>query len=153
MIKDAEILAITITFAVLRSRFPKQQFNETITFVTRLLKQSCDFIIVPEWRLSTGAIHYHGTVSIFDRIKWHKQTLPSLTNVGFCKFKPIDNYDKWSGYLAKEQCVAQGILGENFFLPICTHIDKNKEKASAKQLKGGGIKPSIHDYFNPEVME
>jgi len=153
MEKDGENYAITITFATLRSNFPKQQFRETITYVTKTLKQSTSFIIVPEWRITNGSIHYHGTIHIFDKVKWYKSTLPSLKKMGYCLIKKIDNYDKWNSYLAKEQCVAQGILGEDYFLPIYRYIENTKE-ASAKLLKGGLINPSIYDYIEepPYIM-
>lgn len=125
----AEGFAITVTFSKLLARTPNGMFKETIPELSRVLWLSTDFLIWPEWRLATGDIHYHGVVYIYDKIKWHKSTLPALKRFGFFKIKPIDNYDKWIKYCTKEEQIATDIIDVK--LPIETNI-----KLVASKKKG-----------------
>jgi len=104
------VYAYTQTFKCLRNKRPRAQFKETIVFLTKTLARSCLYTIIPEWRYTTGEIHYHGILCIKDSIKWFKQTLPTLRYQGYICLKPIDNLEKWIDYIVKQAYIAEGIL-------------------------------------------
>lgn len=117
---DIEKYAITVTFAKLIHKTPKGMFRETIQHLQKTLAKSCDYEIYPEFRIVTGDIHYHGTIAIKDKIKWYKQTLPSLKRMGYVKVKKIDDLQGWTKYLQKEYSITKGIL--DIELPIKEYI-------------------------------
>lgn len=128
-IESKKYYAITITFKHLHCKTPKGQFKETAPYLTKLLKRSTDFSIIPEFRISNNSIHYHGIISINDRIKWHKSTLPSLQSLGFICIKPLkqNGFDGWVKYYHKEIDICNAILGNLF--PLDSEIAfKAKEK-------------------------
>lgn len=126
------IFAYTQTFTATHLKTPKGQFKETVVHLTKLLARSTAFILVPEWRATNGSIHYHGILIIKDRIKWLKQTLPSLRTLGYVLIKPIDNMQKWIEYFTKEMYIASGII--DLQMPICEQVvicqNKCKEKTN-----------------------
>lgn len=134
--EKAQLYAITITYKSLNNKTPYGQFRETAPYITSLLAKSTTFKIVPEWRITNGSIHYHGTINIVDRIKWLKQTLPSIKSLGFLLVKPIDNNDKWESYLAKELDIARGIVKElSFPLDKEVYIEKKKKKVDYPDIE------------------
>lgn len=124
--------ALTITFKHLHTKSPKGMFKETAPYLTKLLNRSTIFSIVPEFRHTTGDIHYHGVIQITDYIKWHKDTLPSLKRLGYVCIKMIggkscvlkrsyyDMFKGWEKYYTKEIDIARGLLGDYF--PITKEI-------------------------------
>lgn len=108
---DVDIVnyAITITFKRLLSKSAFGMFKETAPVVTRILHPSTKYELYPEWRHTTGEIHYHGKIVITDYIKWFKSTLPMLKRLGYCCIKKVDNMEKWDKYLKKEMYIANAI--------------------------------------------
>ena len=137
-----ESYAITLTFKYLKCNSPKGQFRETIQYLTKTLNRSCKYELYPEWRHTTGHIHYHGTIWIVDMIKYFKQTLPTLKSMGFILIKKIDNKDKWDTYCKKEKHIAEGILGIE--IPINSVIEYKPVKT--KTLKGMSCIEMIESY-------
>lgn len=128
-----EPYAITITFGYLKCKTPQGQFMETIGYITKILNRSCEFRIWPEWRVTTGHIHYHGTVWIKDKIKWFKDTIPKLNSLGYKLIKKIDDESKWETYCKKEENIAKDIL--SIEIPINKPIIyKSKHKKSFKGM-------------------
>lgn len=127
-----EPYAITITFGYLRCKTPQGQFKETIPYLTKILNRSCEFQIWPEWRVTTGHIHYHGTVVIKDKIKWFKETVPQLGSLGFKLIKKIDDKTKWETYCKKEEDIAKGIL--QIPIPINSIIKYTPKQKSHKGM-------------------
>lgn len=149
MEKDAILYAITVTFSIIKSNYPKQQFNETIGVLSNELHKSTQFIIMPEWRATNGSIHYHGTLTITDKIKWYKSTLPRIKRWGYVLIKKIDDIKKWTDYMYKEHCIAQGILGEDIHLPIYRYTDIRK-LIKRKEALPLVPRASIHDWLENE---
>lgn len=139
----SEPYAITITFGYLKCKTPGGQFKETISYLTKILDRSCDFKLWPEWRTTTGHIHYHGVVWIKDKIKWFKETLPKISSLGFKLLKKIDNEDKWQKYCVKEQNIAESILGIS--IPITKPIIF-KTGPGRKSFKGMSCIEMIYQY-------
>ena len=123
---EKPLYAITITFKEIHSKTPKGQFKETYKTVCRILAQSTDFEIYPEYRLLSGEIHYHGTIDIKDNIKWLKATLRQLKGLGFCKLKKIDDLQGWLKYCEKEMSQSQELIGLK--LPIKNEMWKHNPK-------------------------
>lgn len=121
-VKLLEEYAITVTYKYLHCKTPRGQFKESAPYLTRILKRSTSFNIIPEFRHTTGDIHYHGIICITDYIKWHKSTLPELKRLGFVCIKKIhkDLRDGWIKYYTKEIDIAKGILGDYF--PLTSEI-------------------------------
>lgn len=134
-VKKSQEYAITITFKHLHCKSPKGMFKETSPYLTKLLSRSTNFSIIPEFRHTTGDIHYHGIISIVDYIKWHKSTLPSLKSLGYLCIKPLKNdlKDGWVKYYHKEIDIANSILGELFPL---TRIIEFKKKTVTTEYHG-----------------
>lgn len=135
--KDLEVLALTVTFRSLHSKSPEGQLKETLPALTLLLHRSCYFDIYPEYRITTGDIHYHCMIRIFDKIKWLKSTLPSLKGLGFILVKKIDDLEKWTSYCLKEVDIIRGIVGSKLEVPITRHVKLVKVKS--KRLKEWSI--------------
>lgn len=123
--------AITITIKRLHNKSPLGQFKETIVYITDILSDSCEFELYPEWRHSTGEIHYHGAIKIVDYIKWLKSTLPSLKRLGFNCIKKMDNPKKWYEYCNKELHIAKALI-----LDITMPIRKQVVRIKSKNKRG-----------------
>lgn len=124
--------ALTMTFKYLKCKTPQGQFRETIQYLTKILNRSCEFVLYPEWRHTTGHIHYHGTIIIKDMIKYFKSTLPALKGLGFILIKKIDDKDKWDKYCTKEKYIAEGILGIK--LPISCQLEYKPNQNRLKDM-------------------
>lgn len=124
--KMPEYYALTLTFKYLQNKTPKGQFKETIVYLTKLLNRSTKYKLWPEWRRTSGDIHYHGVVEIKDDIKWFKETLPRLKLQGYLLIKKIDNLDKWLFYCQKDAIIASGILEIN--VPIVDMIKEDDKR-------------------------
>lgn len=122
VVQGKQVYAITVTFKLLHRSTPLGQFWETAPYLCKLLERSTDFVIVPEWRITNGSIHYHGVVKIKDTIKWLKQTLPRIKSMGFILIKPCDDKEgiseKWKQYYTKDIDIARGVLPPYLSLPI-----------------------------------
>lgn len=125
--------AFTMTFKRLNCKTPRGQFYETAPYLTKVLERSTSFSIMPEWRHTTGDIHFHGILRIYDMIKWLKQTLPTLKSMGFLLLKPLKEKGKegWNDYYNKEIIIAEGIL-PSVPLPIESRIYKLVNKKDLK---------------------
>lgn len=115
-VEALQYYALTVTFKRLHCKTPRAQYWETICELTKTLSRSTKYCLVPEWRLAgsnPGSIHYHGTIMIFDRVKWLKQTLPSIKRLGFICIKPIkkEGLKGWNKYFTKEIEIAEQIVG------------------------------------------
>lgn len=148
---DEPMYAITLTFEYLHSKTLIGQLKDTLPIVTEILHKSTIFQLWPEWRMTNGSIHYHGTICIVDKLKWLKATLPSLKRQGFIMIKKIDNMEKWITYCKKEQEVAEGVLkiplsSKNISLPIIKRVvvEKHLTKVSNK-LKDLAISSNIDE--------
>ena len=120
------LYAITITFNSIHSKTPKGQFKETYKIVCMILEESCDYEIYPEYRVSNGSIHYHGTIDIKDKIKWYRRTLVRLKNLGFYKIKEIEDLQGWNKYCEKELNISKAIL--EVPLPLKNKMWKHDKK-------------------------
>lgn len=80
----------------------------------RKLNKCAKYIIYPECNLA-GNIHFHGTLEIYDKIKWYKSVLPTFKRNGFVCIKSNPN-DKWTMYIEKDKSTMEGVL--NITLPI-----------------------------------
>lgn len=133
LVSVKQIYAFTVTYKAHRRLTAQGQFNDTIPYLTKLLNESTEFKLIPEWRMTTGDIHYHGILQIVDPIKWIKHTIRALKRLGFILIKPIDNLDKWTKYYTKEENIARAIVGDGITLPITKVIEvmkvKRKEEA------------------------
>lgn len=144
-ITDKNEYALTVTFKHLHCKSAKGQFKETAPYLTKILKRSCLFDIVPEFRVHDGSIHYHGRIQIIDRIKWIKETLPSLKRLGFICIKILkdDIKNGWIKYYHKEIDIANAVLG-NYF-PLMSEISFKKSKPKPN--------PSIDDLVVEGLIE
>jgi hypothetical protein len=141
--------AVTITFKRLVLKTPFGQFKETAPYLTKLLQECADFELYPEWRHTTGDIHYHGCIFIWDFVKWFKRVLPSLKNQGFLLLKKIDKPDKWLTYCKKEVHIAKQIIPEQITLPIDKQIMVSKIK-NKRILVMPSIETVIKEYSDSE---
>lgn len=125
--------AFTMTFKRLNCKTPRGQFYETAPYLTKILERSTLFSLMPEWRHTTGDIHYHGILKIYDLVKWIKSTLPTLKSLGYLLLKPIkEGYKEgWKEYYNKELIIAEGILPSVPF-PIESRIHKVVNKFDLK---------------------
>lgn len=106
-----DLYALTITFKNLPHNISaKAQFKGTYKTVCKTLEESTDYEMFPEWRTTNNTIHYHGTIYIKDKIKWHKSTYSKLSKMGFIKIKKVDELQGWLEYCQKESAVAKEIL-------------------------------------------
>lgn len=109
---DKDSYALTITFSdVPHNMSAKAQFKNTYKVVLKILEESTEYSIYPEWRTTNNSIHYHGTIKIKDKIKWHKSTYRKLSRLGFIKIKKVDELKGWLKYCEKEKEVAESIIG------------------------------------------
>lgn len=143
--------AITVTFKRLFSKSALGMFKETAPVLTRILHQSTSYELYPEWRHTTGDIHYHGKVVIKDYIKWFKSTLPYLKRLGFCLIKKIDNMEKWDNYLKKEQYIAKAI--SPLPLPITKQVLIVKSKKQMPKAKDLSVYEILKQYNEDEEVE
>lgn len=109
--QEGEVLAYTQTFQRIPFAGPRKQFVETAPFVTKILARSTGFVLVPEWRTTTGDIHYHGVIVVKDRVKWFKSTRGTLKTQGFMLLKKVDDMERWIQYIAKQAADAEQITG------------------------------------------
>jgi len=144
-VEAQQCYALTVTFKRLHCKTPRAQYWETICDLTKTLNRSTLFCIVPEWRTTDGSIHYHGTVKIYDRIKWLKQTLPAIKRLGFVCIKPIkkDGMKGWHKYFTKEIEIAESIVGHP--MPVEEIITRVKVSDTKSYY-------SIDDYIVEECL-
>jgi len=102
-------MAITVTFSYLKNVTPYGQFKEVIPKLTKLLSESTEFELIPEWTPTDARVHVHGTVEVLDKYKWITTTLPAMKRMGFIKVKKIDNLEKWKTYFYKDKWLAEKI--------------------------------------------
>lgn len=131
---------LTVTYKCDPAVRPKKQFDYTIYKLFTLLSKSCYFVISPEFTMN-GRIHYHGLLKIYDKIKWYKQTLPSLKYEGMVKVETIKYYQKCDDYIKKDVKMMKEIL--NIDLPI---DDSRKEFMinKSKKMKKSDIESNIN---------
>lgn len=73
------------------------------------LKRCCSTIeLYPEFN-SNGKLHWHGELTITDKIKWYKQVLPYFQYKGFVCVKEVFT-DKWATYMSKDKDMMEEIL-------------------------------------------
>lgn len=111
-LKDKELskwLAVTFTYSNIKNKTPYGQFKETVIKLIQQLQESCDYEIIPEWRMTSGEIHYHGIIYILLPDIWLTKTLPFLKRNGFVKIKTIDDMPKWTQYYNKNRILAESI--------------------------------------------
>lgn len=77
--------------------------------IDRFLKQVGEYEIYPELTLN-GDLHYHGSLNVNDRVQYFKAISKIKRLIGFCNFKYIDNYEKWSEYIKKDQDTMRQLL-------------------------------------------
>lgn len=112
--QDDDFYAYTQTFSgIPHNLSAKGQFKRYYRDVISALEKSTEFELFPEWRMTTGEIHFHGTLYIKDKIKWIKQTMPFLKRLGFIKIIKIKDLQGWLEYCQKESKIACEILGLN----------------------------------------
>lgn len=152
-VKSQDLYALTVTFKYLHCKSPKGQFKETAPYLTKLLSRSTEFWIIPEFRHTTGDIHYHGVIKIKDYIKWHKSTLPSLKSLGFICIKLIhkDKYDGWEEYCKEEIYIAKGLLGDYF--PLRSKIEFKQKDLKTKRLMDDYILECLNASSEESVEE
>lgn len=65
-----------------------------------LNRSSKEYTIYPELD-DTGRLHYHGTVKVYDMLKWKTNTCTLLKTLGFINVKSNPN-SGWDTYVTKE---------------------------------------------------
>lgn len=86
---------------------PRKQLCEHMR-VLRILKNSCYYDIIAEPH-TNGNLHYHGILQVFDKVKYYKQTLPTLKYHGFIYIKPNPD-NGWVEYIYKNYKETEKVL-------------------------------------------
>lgn len=75
-----------------------------------------DYILYPEVNLN-GNVHWHGLISVRDKIKWWKSVLPRLKLYGFVVIKDLFKPEEWYKYITKD-CTLMLKMGLFIELPF-----------------------------------
>ncbi len=99
-------------------------YNKDIPLIIRWFRKfSKHFILFTEICESSSRIHYHGTISIFDIIKFHRTRYNIQKNIGFIKLKRLNttlDLLRWTYYIRKD-------YHSNYKLfPFIMHLNKPK---------------------------
>lgn len=150
-----QLYAFTITYKTHKRLTAQGQFNDTIPYLTKLLNESTEFSMMPEWRMTTGDLHYHGILTIKDPTKWIMRTIRALKRLGYILIKPIDNLEKWTQYYTKEESIARAVVGDGLSLPITKVIEvikvKRKEEAPKDTIADVDIIIEDMNIYNDRV--
>lgn len=126
---------LTITFQQgLLGIDPGFQYRTSIPLVWNLLyRASKKYMVAPELTLK-GQIHYHCLIEneSLDRIKFFKQTLPSLKRYGFVDVQYVRSLDNVIAYIYKDKELMEKLLG--ICLPI-TQQNVSLKRPSITSLK------------------
>lgn len=96
---------------------PTFQYDTCLPYLRQLSLCCEDYKIVPELTLN-GNIHFHGMISLFDKVKFYKKVLPTLKYRGHVLLKEVFS-DYWEKvYLQKTVDEMKLILGNNREVPI-----------------------------------
>lgn len=74
-----------------------------------LRKCSIFYTIYPELDIS-GRLHYHGIITLKDRVKFYRAVLPAFNLLGFTLVKAVFEESKWLKYITKDWETTQKIL-------------------------------------------
>lgn len=131
-----ETLAITLApddklqFFDVEQRLEKFH-SATRTQLTIAIKQTCYLRLRTEVS-SLGRLHYHGYVTIRDRIKFYLYTIPFLQGLYTINIKSITDEMGWDNY-----CQKQGINQDWILIPYLQTCSPNlppKQRARAKNV-------------------
>lgn len=79
----------------------KRQFASTAPNLCSQLRESTEFIIIPEFT-KLQSIHYHGVIGVTDNIRYAKRTFWALKYLGYIELKPIKDIQMWILYMIKD---------------------------------------------------
>lgn len=124
----------------------------TCLHILKLAKRCLsDYVFYPELSLQ-GNIHIHGIYKIKDNIKYHRNFLPKVRNLGWTLLKPVFNWEDWCAYVMKsnEDNDMACIVGHDLPVPL-TEDSKYYIKLNTKTVFSNKYrynkKRKITDYF------
>lgn len=120
---------------------PRYQLRDTLHIIKQL-KYSVKGLLVPELNCN-GNIHYHACITIHDKIKWYRQTLPLFKRNGFVLIKKINNEKGWKEYIKKDVPTNEEIFELQLPLPIEKIKIKKIKEIPSPQLDDG-IEQYLH---------
>lgn len=88
----------------------KQQFKESLNYLTSTFGSSVEAIIFPELT-NNGIIHFHGFIRIVNYVDYMKAIYKLKLGLGYNCFKYIDNVEKWRTYCEKSKNEMEVLLG------------------------------------------
>jgi len=108
--------AITITLKDywIKDKDVSQAFFILKNKIIRILRRcSKCFTIVAELSPLTSRLHFHGTLTIDDFVKWHKSSLNALRRLGHICVKKIKSMVKlmdWTEYITKDIPITEAVF-------------------------------------------
>lgn len=127
---------------------PQTKYNEHIYDVFIKWRRALVFAMYPELN-HNGNIHYHGIITVLDKIAWYKRLLPQMKRKGFVVIKKMGTPAKWMEYITKDKTI-----NETLFTPYPLtkeQLPKNtKQKPTPDLDYSTGILKWIGDLKSPK---
>lgn len=89
----------------------KKQVLATLPMIHSYLRQfTSDYILYPELT-QAGMIHFHGILTLKDKVKQYKLRKKMSDELGFLKIDSIKDLQASKDYISKEAAIMQDVLG------------------------------------------